>query len=538
MGPKWEHWSDPAKVGLISLPIFLASQGAWAACANTITVLDGSGASQVFCRGTDGTNYESALTLMDPAGGNFAAVNALSQLLVSTGAIAVSSVPNPVTVTGTVTATVPNPTTVVGTVTANIPNPVTVTGTVVATIPNPTTVTVASLTVGTMPNPTTVAGTITVNNSPLISSISNWSGLPNPVSVTLVSGLPNPVTVTGTVAISNFPNPLTVTGTFTASSNVWLINSAGTQIATAANPVSTVGTVTVNNSPLISSISNWSGFPNPATVTGTLIQQDATAFTPTTTSFGVGGGFFQTTPTNNTLANLQMGGFQVTNSRALFTNLRNSAATEIGTAANPVSTVGTVTVNNASLTVSVSNIATTVTVSNNPLIASISNNITALSVQGVASNAATAVGGPVQIGGVAQVAEPTATTTGQATAALWTVTGKQVMEPWSLPESRAYGSVSTGSTTAVTVIAAPGASVRLYGWVECGRTDAGTSAVTITLNDTAGTVFVLPNTSGGGGNNMMPPIPFQWGANSPVTIAVSAATTTVFCSAQAYKSAI
>jgi hypothetical protein len=465
MGPKWEHWSDPAKVGLISLPIFLASQGAWAACANTITVLDGAGTSRVFCRGTDGTNYEGALTLMDPAGGAFAAVNALSQLLVSTGAIAVSSVPNPVTVTGTVTATVPNPTTVVGTVTANIPNPVTVTGTVVATIPNPTTVTVASLTIGTMPNPTTVAGTITVNNSPLISSISNWSGLPNPVSVTLVSGLPNPVTVTGTVAVSNFPNPLTVTGTFTASSNVWLINSAGTQIATAANPVSTVGTVTVNNAsltvsvsniatsvtvnnnPLISSISNWSGFPNPATV------------------------------------------------------------------------AGTITVNNATIAVTVPN----------PISAS---------VQGFAANAAAAGGNPVQIGGVAQVSEPTATTTGQATAALWTVTGKQVMEPWALPESRAYGSVSTGSTTAVTVIAAPGASVRLYGWVECGRTDGGTSAVTVTLNDTAGTVFVLPNTSGGGGNNMMPPIPFQWGANSPVTIAVSAATTTVFCSAQAYKSAI
>jgi len=489
MGLKWS--------GLITLPIFLASQGAWAACTNTITVKDGAGVSQTFCRGTDGTNFENAHVIMDPVGANFAAVNAASALLVA-------------------------------------------------------------------PSPVTVA------NNPMISSISNWSGLPNPVSVTLVSGLPNPVTVTGTVAVSNFPNPLTVTGTFTASSNVWLINSAGTQIATAANPVSTVGAVTVNNSPLVSSISNWSGFPNPVTVVGTLIQQDATAFTPTTTSFGIGGGFFQSTPTNNTLANLQMGGFQVTNSRALFTNLRNSAATEIGTAANPVSTAGPVTVNNASLTVSVSNIATSVTVNNNPLgtsitnwsgfpnpatvagtitvnnsplISSISNwsgfpNPISASVQGFAANAAAAAGNPVQIGGVAQTAEPTATTTGQATAALYAVTGKAIVEPWSLPQSRAYGSVSTGSTTAVTVIAAPGASVRLYGWIECGRTDAGTAAVTVTLNDVAGTILVIPNTSGGGGNNYAPPIPLQWGINSAITIAVSTATTTMICNAQAFKSAI
>jgi len=159
-------------------------------------------------------------------------------------------------------------------------------------------------------------------------------------------------------------------------------------------------------------------------------------------------------------------------------------------------------------------------------------------VGGLAANAAAATGNPIEIGGVAQVAEPTATTTGQATAHLFSVTGKAIVEPWSLPESRAYGSVSTGSTTAVTVIAAPGASVRLYGWIECGRTDAGTAAVTVTLNDVAGTILVIPNTSGGGGNNYAPPIPLQWGINSAITIAVSTATTTMICNAQAYKSAI
>jgi hypothetical protein len=52
--------------------------------------------------------------------------------------------------------------------------------------------------------------------------------------------------------------------------------------------------------------------------------------------FAGGGGFFQTTATNNALTTGQQGMFQVTANRALFSNLRNAAGAEVGVAAAPL----------------------------------------------------------------------------------------------------------------------------------------------------------------------------------------------------------
>jgi len=63
---------------------------------------------------------------------------------------------------------------------------------------------------------------------------------------------------------------------------------------------------------------------------------DEGPFTPGTTGQSPVGGFYQTTATSNPLTTGQMGAFQVTANRALFTNLRNSAGAEIGTSASPL----------------------------------------------------------------------------------------------------------------------------------------------------------------------------------------------------------
>jgi hypothetical protein len=63
---------------------------------------------------------------------------------------------------------------------------------------------------------------------------------------------------------------------------------------------------------------------------------DESTFTAGTTSQSPVGGFFQTTATNNALTTGQMGAFQVTAQRALFSNLRNASGTEVGTSANPL----------------------------------------------------------------------------------------------------------------------------------------------------------------------------------------------------------
>lgn len=69
---------------------------------------------------------------------------------------------------------------------------------------------------------------------------------------------------------------------------------------------------------------------------GTLGFVDAATFTPGTTPGILAGGFYQTTPTNNQLANLQGGSVQLTSTRAVFTNLRNNAGTEVGTSSTPM----------------------------------------------------------------------------------------------------------------------------------------------------------------------------------------------------------
>lgn len=65
---------------------------------------------------------------------------------------------------------------------------------------------------------------------------------------------------------------------------------------------------------------------------------DQATFTAGASLFAGGGGFYQTNPINAPLASGQQGEFQVTSNRAIFSNLRNSSGTEVGTAAVPLIT--------------------------------------------------------------------------------------------------------------------------------------------------------------------------------------------------------
>lgn len=65
---------------------------------------------------------------------------------------------------------------------------------------------------------------------------------------------------------------------------------------------------------------------------------DGASFTAGASLFAGAGGVYQTSATSNPLSNGQQGLFQVTSNRALFTNLRNTAGAEIGTASIPIRT--------------------------------------------------------------------------------------------------------------------------------------------------------------------------------------------------------
>ena len=72
--------------------------------------------------------------------------------------------------------------------------------------------------------------------------------------------------------------------------------------------------------------------------------------------------------------------------------------------------------------------------------------------------------------------------------------------------------------------------------LQCGRTDAGTSAVKITFNDSASTVLVLPNSGGGSEVTAVFPSPLVVAANTNFTGTVSANTNAVYCNVQGFVS--
>lgn len=96
------------------------------------------------------------------------------------------------------------------------------------------------------------------------------------------------------------------------------------------------------------------------------------------------------------------------------------------------------------------------------------------------------------------------------------------------------GSVTASTTAATTLIKAPDmGSIDLFS-LQLGRTDTGTAALTITLNDTAATVLVLDNPGTGRSLPFVFEAPLAFAAGAAVTIQASAGVTTLFASGQGY----
>jgi hypothetical protein len=111
-------------------------------------------------------------------------------------------------------------------------------------------------------------------------------------------------------------------------------------------------------------------------------------------------------------------------------------------------------------------------------------------------------------------------------------------EPGTNPANKSNwvsGSGNTGGSGATTIIsAATGLKLYING-VQCGRTDAGTSAIFVTLNDSASTILVLANSGSGGGNNQVYTTPLVVAASTALTFTPSSGVSTVYCNAQGYK---
>lgn len=159
-------------------------------------------------------------------------------------------------------------------------------------------------------------------------------------------------------------------------------------------------------------------------------------------------------------------------------------------------------------------------------------------VQGAAATGATASGNPLMNGCRSESAEPTAVTNGQAQWQGCDLVGRTITSPYAPKEKWLHGSASTGSNTATVLIAAQGGSdgvTRIYlRTLRCGRTDSGSGATVITLNDAGSTQIVIPNSGAGGATN--PPFdpPLAIAANTALTFTPGTSVTNHVCSADAY----
>jgi len=193
---------------------------------------------------------------------------------------------------------------------------------------------------------------------------------------------------------------------------------------------------------------------------------DESAFTAGTTSQSTVGGFFQTTATNNALTTGQMGAFQVTANRALFTNLRNASGTEIGTSSNPVQ-------------VSVANTGANGTAIAVTAAQATAANLNATVVQGTAANLLTQVSQPTAANLNATIVG--AGTAGTANSGVLTIQGISSMTPVQVSQA-------TASSLNATVVQATGSNLH----VVC---DSGCTSTSIPADEsafTAGTTGQSP----------------------------------------------
>jgi hypothetical protein len=98
------------------------------------------------------------------------------------------------------------------------------------------------------------------------------------------------------------------------------------------------------------------------------------------------------------------------------------------------------------------------------------------------------------------------------------------------------GSGNATTTAQTTIIAAPPGTRRLYiRSIECGRTDAGTTAISVVFSDDALSVLVVPNSGGGGGNSLALGSPLTVAAGAAFRFTASSGVTTLYCNAQGFS---
>lgn len=132
-------------------------------------------------------------------------------------------------------------------------------------------------------------------------------------------------------------------------------------------------------------------------------------------------------------------------------------------------------------------------------------------------------GNPVKIGGKAVNADPTAVTANDRVNALFDLLGKQVVSPYSIPESMVSGAITSAmtGTTSTSLVAAPAAGLRNY----------LTTIIVSNAHATVGTDIVIQDGSGGTTLLTIPAAAVYGGAviTLPTPLRQPTTATAIFC---------
>jgi len=167
--------------------------------------------------------------------------------------------------------------------------------------------------------------------------------------------------------------------------------------------------------------------------------------------------------------------------------------------------------------------------------------LTAIQAGTQADNSAWTAGTTSQVGIGCQYTSAGATvlTTGNAGMVACDSRRNLVTTPYSLPgQTSNLAPAGQTGTSAITIFAASGTSgiSEYMTSIQIGRSDNGTTAITATVTDgTLSFVWVVPNSGGGGGNNITFPTPIKFATNHAVTCTASGGVTTFYCYAQGFN---
>lgn len=120
------------------------------------------------------------------------------------------------------------------------------------------------------------------------------------------------------------------------------------------------------------------------------------------------------------------------------------------------------------------------------------------------------------------------------------VSGNPVIAGHAAPSAMLRGansSTGTGATT-FTGMGAQGSGIKIYVTsLQITRSDSGSTAITVTLNDTATSIFAIPNAGNGGGAVFVFPVPLVVAANTAFQFTSGTGVSTLYCCAQGYSGA-